>query len=112
MINAYVYFEDLDVISASDILNNVVPYIPAEISFIATAEFMKDEGTKAIIIIHQTNGDFEYPSADINGKQIIRHMASKKGEDSQEMDVLTGCQSPLQSFLIEKDEARRLCLRN
>jgi predicted transcriptional regulator len=112
LINAYINFENLDVISASDILNEVVPYIPAEIPLKVAAEIMKDKGAKALFVVHQSAGGVEYPAAVITEKHFIRHMAGEPCKDSQEMSILSDRQSPLQSFFNKRDEARRINLRN
>jgi CBS-domain-containing membrane protein len=98
--------QDYDTLTASDILVEGVPQVPADIPLAVAAQIMLDQGVKTLFLMHHAGG-IEYPAASISYRHILRHMSAQREEDLQDLGIYAERVAPLQAFIQRRDTARR-----
>lgn len=91
---------------AEDVMRDKVPQVPPEIPLTAAAQIMRDQGVRALFIMHHASG-IEYPAAVISYRHLLRYLAAKDGEDLRDLGIQAERQSPLDVFIQRREEARR-----
>ncbi|HEX7972880.1 MAG TPA: CBS domain-containing protein [Anaerolineales bacterium] len=93
-------------LKAEDVMSDGVPQVPPEIPLAAAAQIMRDQGVRALFIMHHAAG-IEYPAAVISYRHLLRHLAAQDGEDLRDLGIQAARQSPLDVFIQRREEARR-----
>jgi len=97
---------DVKLLKASDVLREGVPQIPPDIPLTAAAEIMFDQGVRTLFLMHHAGG-VEYPAAQISYRHYLRAIAAQEDEDLRDLGILAQRQSPLDTFVQRRDEARK-----
>ena len=97
-------FRDL---AAEDVMQDGVPQIPPDIPLSAAAQLMQDMNTRIVFLMHHAGG-VEYPAAMLSYKHLLRHIAMADLDDLRDLGIKAERESPLESFVKRRDEARRL----
>jgi CBS domain-containing protein len=98
---------DYAALTAEQILREGVPQIPADIPLAAAAQFMLDQKVRALFLMHHAGG-IEYPAALISYRHLLRLMAARNPQELNDLGIQAERQSPLDTFLRRRDEARRI----
>jgi CBS domain-containing protein len=102
---------DMKTLKASDIMREGVPQIPPDIPLTAAAEIMLDQAVRTLFLMHHAGG-VEYPAAQISYWHYLRAIAAQDNEDLRDLGILAQRQSPLESFVKRRDEARKKSASN
>lgn len=98
--------EDLDTLTAEDIMSEGVPELNPDLPLTAAAQIMKDKGIRVAYMMHNAGGII-YPAAYISYRHILRHMAARDENDLKDLGIAAARKSPLEQFIERRDEARR-----
>lgn len=93
-------------LKAEDIMRDKVPTVPPDIPLEAAAQIMLDQGVRTLFLTHHASG-IEYPAASISYRHYLRLMAADDVEELNDLGIHAARQSPLETFLKRRDEARR-----
>ena len=77
---------DFESLTAEAIMREGVPELPAELSIIAAAQVMKDQGIRVAYMTHNAAGII-YPAASISYWHILRSMTARGGEDLEDLGI-------------------------
>jgi len=102
---------DFESCAVADVMREEVPTVPADIPLTAAAQLMLDKGVRTLFLTHHASG-IEYPAALITFRHILRHLAAEDGEDLRDLGIYAERESPLQSFIKRRDEARQAVNRS
>jgi hypothetical protein len=80
--------------------------VPPDIPLKTAALLMLDKGVRTLYVTHQAGG-VEYPAAYISYKHILRHLSSKDIQELNDLGIQSKRQSPIETFIQRRDEARR-----
>jgi CBS domain-containing protein len=98
--------EDLDQLTAEDIMSEGVPELGADIPLTVAAQMMKDKGIRIAYMMHNSAGII-YPAAFISYRHILRHMAAKDESELKDLGLAAERKSPIEQFIARRDEARK-----
>lgn len=98
--------EDIETLTAENIMHEGVPELPPEISITLAAKMMQDMHVRAAYMTHNSAG-ITYPAAMISYKHILRAMTAKDENDLKDLGIAAERKSPIEQFLERRDEARR-----
>jgi len=98
--------ENLEQLTAEEIMSEGVPELGADISLTVAAQMMKDKGIRIAYMMHNSAGII-YPAAFISYRHILRHMAAKDESELKDLGLGAERKSPLEIFIERRDEARR-----
>ncbi len=90
---------------AEDVMSDGLPTIPPDIPIAAAAQLMRDRSTRVFYLTHHAGG-IEYPAAEISYKHLLRHLASKDGEEIKDLGIRAERTAPLDAFF-ERREATK-----
>lgn len=93
-------------LTAEEVMQADVPQIPPDIPLQAAAQIMQDRGLRILFLMHHAGG-IEYPAAMLSYKHLLRHLASENIDDLQDLGIKAVRESPLETFLKRRDEARQ-----
>ena len=91
---------------AEDVMQSSIPKVPPDIPLQAAAQIMQDNGVRALFLMHHAGG-IEYPAAWITYRHFIRHLAASDAGELKDLGIYASRESPLQSFIQRRDQARR-----
>jgi CBS domain-containing protein len=94
-------------LTAEQILREGVPQIPADIPLSAAAQYMLDQRVRALFLMHHAGG-IEYPAALISYRHLLRLMAARNPQELSDLGIQAERESPIETFLRRRDEARRM----
>jgi CBS domain-containing protein len=94
-------------LTAEQIMREGVPQIPADIPLSAAAQYMLDQKVRALFLMHHAGG-IEYPAAMISYRHLLRLMTARSPQELSDLGVQAERQSPLETFIKRRDEARRI----
>lgn len=97
---------DFHALKASDVLREGVPQVPPDIPLAAAAGIMLDQGVRTLFLMHHAGG-MEYPAAYISCRHYLRYISAQGGEDLRDLGIHAQRNSPLETFIQKRDEARR-----
>ncbi len=92
--------------TAEAVMRNPVPQVPPDIPLTAAAQIMQDQGVRVLYIMHHAGG-ISYPAAYITYQHFLRHLAMTDADDLRDLGIAAARESPLETFLRRRDEARR-----
>ncbi len=98
--------EDLDTLTAEDIMSEGVPELNPDLPLTAAAQMMKDKGIRIAYMMHNSAGII-YPAAYISYRHILRHIAARDESDLKDLGLAAERKSPLEQFIERRDEARK-----
>ncbi|MEW6285295.1 MAG: CBS domain-containing protein [Chloroflexota bacterium] len=98
--------EELDTLTAEDIMSEGVPELNPDLPLTAAAQMMKDRGIRIAYMMHNSAGII-YPAAYISYRHILRHIAARDEKDLKDLGLAAERKSPLEQFIERRDEARR-----
>jgi len=98
--------ENIQELTAEQIMREGVPELPPEIAIVLAAQMMKDKGIRAAYMTHNSAG-ITYPAAMISYKHILRHLAAKDESELKDLGIAAERKSPIEQFLERRDEARK-----
>jgi CBS domain-containing protein len=94
-------------LTAEQILREGVPQIPADIPLSAAAQYMLDQRVRVLFLMHHAGG-IEYPAALISYRHLLRLMAARSPQELSDLGIQAERESPIETFLRRRDEARRM----
>ena len=89
-----------------DVMQAGVPQVPPDIPLTAAAQIMRDQGIRMVFMMHHAGG-IEYPAAMLSYKHLLRHLAMESEDDLKDLGIKAERESPLETFIRRRDEARR-----
>lgn len=98
--------DDEHALRVEQVMREGVPQVPPDIPLTAAALVMQDLGVQTLFLMHHASG-VEYPAAYISYRHFIRLLAAESDEDLQDLGIHAERESPLQTFIQRRDEARR-----
>jgi CBS domain-containing protein len=98
--------DDLDQLTAENIMSEGVPELGADIPLTVAAQMMKDRGIRIAYMMHNSAGII-YPAAFISYRHILRHMAAKDESELKDLGLAAERKSPIEQFIARRDEARK-----
>lgn len=98
--------EDYAELTAEDVMQDSVPQVPPDIPLTAAAKIMQDQGVRIVFMMHHAGG-IEYPAAMLSYTHLLRHLAAKDGADLADLGIEAARESPLETFIRRRNEARR-----
>jgi predicted transcriptional regulator len=96
-------FKDL---VASDVMRDGMPQVPPDIPLTAAVQIMLDMGVRVLYQTHHAGG-IEYPAAYLSFNHVMRHVAAEDLEELRDLGRHAQRESPMESFIKRRDEARR-----
>ena len=94
-----------DSLAASEIMQEEVPQVPADIPLSAAAQLMLDRGARTAFITHHAGG-IEFPTGMISFRHILRFLAANSPEDLRDLGMHAARLSPLEVFNQRRGAAR------
>jgi CBS domain-containing protein len=98
--------EDVQSLTAENVMREGVPELPADITIILAAQMMRDKGVRVAYMVHNAGG-ITYPAAMISYKHILRALAAKDEKELKDLGISAERKSPIEQFIERRDEARR-----
>jgi len=98
--------EDVQSLTAEDVMREGVPELPADIPLTAAAQMMKDKRIRAAYMTHNSAGII-YPAAMISYRHIVRHLAAKDESELKDLGLAAERKSAVELFVERRDEARK-----
>jgi CBS domain-containing protein len=98
--------QDYANLTAEEIMREGVPQVPADIPLSAAAQYMLDQRVRVLFLMHHAAG-IEYPAALISYRHLLRLMSARDPKELDDLGILAERQSPLETFLQRRDQARR-----
>ena len=105
LVSAYQH-ETPRALTAAAIMREDVPELPPDIPLTAAAGLMRDQGWRAIFLMHNTTG-ISYPAAQLSYRHFLRHLAARSEADLADLGIRARRQSPMQIYAQKRDAARR-----
>jgi CBS domain-containing protein len=99
--------QDYENLTAEQVLREGVPQIPADIPLSAAAQYMLDQKVRALFLMHHAGG-IEYPAALISYRHLLRLLAARNPQELNDLGIQAERQSPLDTFIKRREEARRI----
>lgn len=93
-------------LTAEQIMREGVPQIPADVPLTVAAQYMLDQRMRALFLMHHAGG-IEYPAALISYRHLLRLMSAEDPQELSDLGILAERQTPLETFLKRREEARR-----
>ncbi len=93
-------------LTAEDVMRPGIPTTPPDIPLVVAAQIMLDLGVRTLYLTHHAGG-VEYPAASISARHILRLLAAQSPEELRDLGILAERESPIQTFIKRRDEARR-----
>jgi CBS domain-containing protein len=106
LLQAFTRGDRTKTMTAEDVMRPGVPTTPPDIPLEAAVQLMLDQGVCTLFLTHHAGG-VEYPAASISARHILRLLAAKSPEELRDLGILAQRESPIQTFLKRRDEARR-----
>ena len=97
---------DYDNLTAESIMREGVPQAPPDIPLAVAAQIMQDEGVRVLFMMHHAGG-IEYPAAYLSYTHFLRHLSMEEGDDLDDLGIRAKRESPMETFLRRREEARR-----
>jgi CBS domain-containing protein len=98
--------EDVESLTAEDIMREGVPELPADITITLAAQMMRDKSIRVAYMVHNAAG-ITYPAAMISYKHILRALAAKDENDLKDLGIAAQRKTPIEQFIERRDNARR-----
>ena len=105
LVQAYVRKDGRE-LTAEDIMRADIPRFLPDIPLTTAAQLMQDQGVRVAFYLHQASGVF-YPAAVLTYRHFLRHLAAQNDDDLKDLGIKAARQSPLETFIQRRDEARR-----
>ena len=96
----------LQELTAGAIMREGVPQVPPDISLAAAAQMMRDQGVRAVFLMHHAGG-IEYPAGVLTYTHLVRHMAARDASELSDLGIHADRTPPLEAFIKRRDEARK-----
>jgi CBS domain-containing protein len=93
-------------LTAADIMTDGVPELPPDIPLTAAAQLMRDQGMRAVFLMHHAGG-IEYPAATLSFSHFLRHLVAQDDSELDDLGIAAARQAPLDAFIEKRDVARR-----
>jgi CBS domain-containing protein len=93
-------------LAAEDVMQDGVPQVPPDIPLSAAAKIMQDQGVRIVFMMHHAGG-IEYPAAMLSYTHLLRHLAAEDTADLADLGIEAARESPLETFIRRRNEARR-----
>jgi CBS domain-containing protein len=94
-----------DIPTAEQVMRDGVPQVPPDIPLEAAAQIMRDQGVRALFLMHHAGG-IEYPAAVLTYKHLMRLLAARDPEELADLGIQARRQSPIETFIQRRDAAR------
>ena len=101
--------DNRDSLTVEAIMRESVPQIPPDIPLAAAAQIMRDQGVRALFLMHNADG-ISYPAAMITYRHLLRHLAARDRSELTDLGIRAEREAPLMSFIKRRDEARQRAL--
>ncbi len=98
--------DNVDELTAEEVMREGVPELPADIPVAAAAQMMKDQHIRVAYMNHNSAGII-YPAALISYRHILRALAARDEKDLKDLGIAAERKSPVERFVERRDEARR-----
>ena len=98
--------DNVDELTAEEVMREGVPELPADIPVAAAAQMMKDQRIRVAYMNHNSAGII-YPAALISYRHILRALAARDKKDLKDLGIAAERKSPVEQFIERRDEARR-----
>lgn len=98
--------ENVDDLTAEEVMREGVPELPADIPIVAAAQIMKDQRIRAAYMNHNSAGII-YPAALISYRHILRALVARDEKDLKDLGIAAERKLPVEQFIERRDEARR-----
>ncbi len=98
--------DDCRELTVEDVMRDGVPQIPPDIPLPAAAQLMRDEGVRAVFLMHHSGG-ISYPAAVLSYKHLLRHLAAHDDSELSDLGIKAARQNPLDTFIQKRNAARR-----
>jgi CBS domain-containing protein len=98
--------KDVQSLNAEAIMRYDIPQVPADIPITAAAQIMRDQGSRALYIMHQSTG-IAYPAAVLTYKHILRLITARDDNELKDLGIHAERKLPLETFYQRRDEARK-----
>ncbi len=98
--------ENINELTAGDVMREGVPELPADIPIAAAAQMMKDQRIRVAYMNHNSAGII-YPAALISYRHILRALAARDEQELKDLGIAAERKLPLEQFIQRRDEARR-----
>ena len=105
LVRAYAEDEYVE-LTAEDVMQDGVPQVPPDIPLSAAAKIMQDQGVRIVFMMHHAGG-IEYPAAMLSYTHLLRHLAAEDGTDLTDLGIEAARESPIETFIRRRNEARR-----
>jgi predicted transcriptional regulator len=109
LVRAYAH-GDYALLQAEQIMREEVPHIPADIPLKTAAQIMLDKGVRSVFLMHHAGG-VEYPAGVLTFRHLVRHLSARDLNELLDLGIKAQRQSPIESFIQRRDEARRRARR-
>jgi CBS-domain-containing membrane protein len=93
-------------LTAAAIMREGVPQVPPDIPLTAAAQMMRDQGVRAVFLMHHAGG-IEYPAGVLTYTHLIRHMAAVDAAELSDLGIRAERTSPMEAFIKRRDDARK-----
>jgi len=93
-------------LKVEDVMTAEVPQAPPDIPLTAAAQIMRDQGVRVLFMMHHAGG-IHYPAAFITYKHLLRHLGARDKEELRDLGIKAERESPIETFLRLRDEARQ-----
>jgi predicted transcriptional regulator len=93
-------------VTAEQVMRSEIADVPPDIPLKTAALLMLDKGVRTLYITHHAGG-VEYPAAYISYRHLLRHLCSKDMQELNDLGIQSKRQSPIETFIQRRDEARR-----
>jgi CBS domain-containing protein len=93
-------------LTAEDVMRHDVVTVPPDLPLAAVIQIMQDKHLRAVYLTHHAGG-VEYPAAWLTYRHLLRFMAARSDEEYKDLGIHAHRQSPLETFIQRRDEARK-----
>jgi CBS domain-containing protein len=90
--------QDLEILTAADVMRSDIPEVPPDIPATAAAQIMLDRGVREIYLLHHGSG-FSWPAAVLRFEDVLRYLAAESESDIKDMGAGAPRQSPIDVFM-------------
>lgn len=98
--------QDIESLTAGEVMREGVPQVPAHIPLAAAAQIMRDQGVRTLFLMHHAAG-IEYPAAALSYKHYLRLLAAEDIHDLRDLGIQAERRLPLEEFTQRRQANRR-----
>jgi len=98
--------QDIELLTAVEVMREGVPQVPAHIPLAAAAQIMLDQGVRTLFLMHHAAG-IEYPAAALSYKHYLRLLAAEDIQDLRDLGIQAERRLPLEEFTQRRQANRQ-----